>query len=581
MAPISLSVVRTTSNLHAACPGRTQLLTKHTQGRTARAARDLIVRAGERQPWDFGRFVSTVTYFNNPAEVIQNIVKSMLGQGSAAEQQESAIITLIAPSQASSTTNKQPVVMVTGATGGVGRRVVALLLSKGLRVRALARDGDKARSLLGGLRAAAGGSLELVVADITQRPTLLPEFFRGVRALVSCTAVKVQPKEGDADRSKYFQGIKFYDPMVVGDTPETVELRGMVNVLDAVKEQLGSSDGKVVWAADGSGVATSWGSLDDVVMGGASSSGFFVQQGAGEDGGPAGVFAGNITSANNGGFASVRTRNLDPPLDLQAYAGLELRIKGDGQRYKLIIRCDPGWDSVGHTLSFPTQPGWQTVRLSFSEFLPVFRAKTMRNADPINPQSIYSIQLMLSKFESDGALNDTFREGSFELPSCASVTRPGRPGINVDEEPPAVRMNEMLGGILDFKLAAEDELRGSGVPFAIVRPVALTEEPGGMPLKFDQGDTLRGKVSREDVAELCVALLDQPAAVNTTFEVGSTVPFSQPWTVDVANPPPPRDWTAVIQGAGLKQRVTGKTVDGRYLGKDPEPERSKQLANKA
>jgi hypothetical protein len=201
-----------------------------------------------------------------------------------------------------------------------------------------------------------------------------------------------------------------------------------------------------------------------------------------------------------------------PSLRLSAaYAGLELRIKGDGQRYKLIIRCDPGWDSVGHTLSFPTQPGWQTVRLSFSEFLPVFRAKTMRNADPINPQSIYSIQLMLrcgcackvllavcqlcrhgpatvffrphaqhvvlilmlcSKFESDGALNDTFREGSFELPvqrisayleepltpravlvSSAGVTRPGRPGINVDEEPPAVRMNEMLGGILDFKLA--------------------------------------------------------------------------------------------------------------------------------
>ncbi len=45
--------------------------------------------------------------------------------------------------------------------------------------------------------------------------------------------------------------------------------------------------------------------------------------------------------------------------------------------------------------------------------------------------------------------------------------------------------------------AAEDELRASGVPFAIVRPVALTEEPAGMPLVFDQGDTLKGKVSRE------------------------------------------------------------------------------------
>lgn len=38
------------------------------------------------------------------------------------------------------------------------------------------------------------------------------------------------------------------------------------------------------------------------------------------------------------------------------------------------------------------------------------------------------------------------------------------------------------------------------------------------------------QVSREDVAELCCQLLGQPAAANTTFEVGSSVPFSQPWT---------------------------------------------------
>lgn len=41
-----------------------------------------------------------------------------------------------------------------------------------------------------------------------------------------------------------------------------------------------------------------------------------LHAGAGEDGGPAGVFAGNVTSANNGGFASVRCRNAEPPLDL-------------------------------------------------------------------------------------------------------------------------------------------------------------------------------------------------------------------------------------------------------------------------
>lgn len=39
-------------------------------------------------------------------------------------------------------------------------------------------------------------------------------------------------------------------------------------------------------------------------------------------------------------------------------------------------------------------------------------------------------------------------------------------------------------------------MRGSRVPFAIVRPVALTEEPAGAELVFDQGDTIRGKISR-------------------------------------------------------------------------------------
>ena len=36
--------------------------------------------------------------------------------------------------------------------------------------------------------------------------------------------------------------------------------------------------------------------------------------------------------------------------------------------------------------------------------------------------------------------------------SSSGVTRPSRPGIDIEKEPPAVRMNEMLGGILDYKL---------------------------------------------------------------------------------------------------------------------------------
>lgn len=58
----------------------------------------------------------------------------------------------------------------------------------------------------GSLPVAAGGCLQLVAADISQRQTLSPDMFDGVRAVVSCTAVKVQPKEGDTvDRAKYYQ----------------------------------------------------------------------------------------------------------------------------------------------------------------------------------------------------------------------------------------------------------------------------------------------------------------------------------------------------------------------------------------
>ena len=70
---------------------------------------------------------------------------------------------------------------------------------------------------------------------------------------------------------------------------------------------------------------------------------------------------------------------------------------------------------------------------------------------------------------------------------CSSgfVTRWNRPGLDITKEPPTVQVSESLGGLLRFKLAAEDELRASGIPYAIVRPNALTDEPAGMPIKVN------------------------------------------------------------------------------------------------
>lgn len=49
------------------------------------------------------------------------------------------------------------------------------------------------------------------------------------------------------------QGIKFYDPEIVGDTPQAVESVGIRNVLDAVKAQLGVEAGIPLLRGDGVG----------------------------------------------------------------------------------------------------------------------------------------------------------------------------------------------------------------------------------------------------------------------------------------------------------------------------------------
>ncbi|MDX2217046.1 MAG: CIA30 family protein [Oculatellaceae cyanobacterium bins.114] len=152
-----------------------------------------------------------------------------------------------------------------------------------------------------------------------------------------------------------------------------------------------------------------WGALDDVVMGGASAS-YLQPQAEGA------LFTGYVSTANSGGFASVRTRNFQPPLNLTHSTGLELRIKGDGQRYKFLIRDEDSWDSVAYSQSFDTVANeWITVQVPFSQLIPVFRAKTVNSAPPLNTTQIRSMQLMLSKFEYNGGLNPHFTPGEFHL----------------------------------------------------------------------------------------------------------------------------------------------------------------------
>jgi uncharacterized protein YbjT (DUF2867 family) len=427
-------------------------------------------------------------------------------------------------------------ILVAGATGGVGKRVVQKLLARNYHVRALVRDSERAKAIL-------GDQVELFEADLTIADTLKPAMMAGISAVICCTGTKVQPVEGDTpNREKYYQGIKFYLPEVV-DTPELVEYEGIKNLLQVISQHPPHREEQMIYdfADPSSDLSATWGAIDDVVMGGVSQSKIRLADNKA-------IFAGVVSTDNNGGFASVRTRNFTPPMDLSDYQGIELRAIGDGKRYKFIIRCESQWDGVGYCYSFDTIYDYPTtVRIPFKDLIPVFRAKTVQEASQLDSAKIYSMQLMLSKFEYDGELNPRFEAGSFKLEvesikayggkvkpqlvqvSSAGVTRPNRPGINLAEEPPAVRMNDQLGGILTWKLRGEEAIRASNLTYTIIRPCALTEQPGDKILYAEQGDNLRGQVSRDAIAELCIQALNSASAVNKTFEVNEQQQGNTNW----------------------------------------------------
>jgi uncharacterized protein YbjT (DUF2867 family) len=84
-------------------------------------------------------------------------------------------------------------------------------------------------------------------------------------------------------------------------------------------------------------------------------------------------------------------------------------------------------------------------------------------------------------------------------------------------------LNKAFDNVLNWKYQGEEAVRSSGVPYTIVRPGGLVNIPGNQEaVIFAQGDTSGGRISREDVALICIAALQTPAAVNKTFETFSS-----------------------------------------------------------
>ncbi|MFK7787849.1 MAG: CIA30 family protein [Crocinitomicaceae bacterium] len=118
--------------------------------------------------------------------------------------------------------------------------------------------------------------------------------------------------------------------------------------------------------------ASSWFILNDGVMGGVSESTFHLN----EDG--FGLFAGGISTANNGGFASVRYRPAS--IDPNGKKTVRLKIKGDGKSYQFRVKKNIS-DYESYITTFQTSGDWETIEINLNDLYPSFRGRKLQQAN--------------------------------------------------------------------------------------------------------------------------------------------------------------------------------------------------------
>ncbi|MEM9172345.1 MAG: CIA30 family protein [Pseudomonadota bacterium] len=139
-----------------------------------------------------------------------------------------------------------------------------------------------------------------------------------------------------------------------------------------------------------------WLVVNDNVMGGRSKGGFSIDDGIV-------MFAGS-TNTRGGGFSSIRSARM--LLDLSAYDGVRLRIRGDGRRYTWRFTSDARYygREVAYWADFETVDGqWQNIDIPFSAFIPTFRGAELRGP-ALNTANITGMGLMIYD-KKDGAFS--------------------------------------------------------------------------------------------------------------------------------------------------------------------------------
>jgi len=111
-----------------------------------------------------------------------------------------------------------------------------------------------------------------------------------------------------------------------------------------------------------------WKIIDDVVMGGKSNGQFKIDS----DGN--GVFSGDVSLENNGGFSSVRYQF--EKINTTKDSKVIIRLKGDGKEYQFRIKNNRN-TYYSYVTNFKTTGDWENIIINLKDLYPSFRGQTI------------------------------------------------------------------------------------------------------------------------------------------------------------------------------------------------------------
>jgi hypothetical protein len=235
--------------------------------------------------------------------------------------------------------------------------------------------------------------------DVTNPNTINEDIFKGVETLISCIGPS-QSGNMNAENIDYKGNLALIESLKKYVKYQDKTIYKTIYNFDKIKRNL-----------------TQWVRLDDVIMGGKSSSSWSNIDWKGE-GQSFARWSGSVIT-EGGGFCGTTCLDNDMVIDPKYYDGISIRVRGDGNRYKLRLRIKDFESNPIFQGPFDTVKNqWMDIKIPFEYFYN--NKQTIVNYSPNSTikafgKQSYDIGFIFSKFDFNERLNSKFIKPEFSL----------------------------------------------------------------------------------------------------------------------------------------------------------------------